>query len=286
MITGHATTSRKSAFTLIELSIVLVIIGLLVGGVLVGRDLIKSAEVRSQISQIEKFKVAVNTFKLKYGSLPGDMPPAQAAANGFFTFVGTYAGSSTGGRAYGDNNGRINEYGEFYVFWKHLSEAKLIDGQYGGTSVGNGDYLDTDASHLSGGDPSNWGSSLPLPLTQAQNDKFLPRHKLTSTVYNVSVYPTFNNSILDISNRKSFNNFFYIATTANELSSIDTKIDDGKPKTGIVLDWYSDADAPSVCNDYLSLFPDISYNLNPTAANWIDASSFLGDQACHAIFLW
>lgn len=58
-------TSRNAAFTLIELSIVLVIIGLLVGGVLVGRDLIKSAEIRSQISQLQQYQAAINTFKAK-----------------------------------------------------------------------------------------------------------------------------------------------------------------------------------------------------------------------------
>ena len=60
--------SHKSAgFTLIELSIVLVIIGLIIGGVLVGRDLIAAAQVRAQISQIEKYQTAVNTFRGKYG---------------------------------------------------------------------------------------------------------------------------------------------------------------------------------------------------------------------------
>jgi prepilin-type N-terminal cleavage/methylation domain-containing protein len=52
---------HKSAtgFTLIEMSIVLVIIGLIVGGVLVGQDLIRAAYIRAQITQIEKFNTAV-----------------------------------------------------------------------------------------------------------------------------------------------------------------------------------------------------------------------------------
>ena len=65
-------TSLQSAFTLIELSIVMVIIGLLVGGVLVGNDLIYAASVRAQIAQIQDIETQINTFKIKYNCLPGD----------------------------------------------------------------------------------------------------------------------------------------------------------------------------------------------------------------------
>src|SRR4051812_42973611 len=59
-------------FTLIELSIVLVIVGLLVGGVLTGNDLINAAKIRATVSQQEKFDAAVNTFRGKYDCVPGD----------------------------------------------------------------------------------------------------------------------------------------------------------------------------------------------------------------------
>src|ERR1700751_5263987 len=89
-------------FTLIELSIVLVIIGLIVGGVLVGQDLIRAAEVRATISQIEKYKTAVNTFPGKYNATPGDMNASTATAFGFAT-RGTNAGQ-------GDGNGVLEGY--------------------------------------------------------------------------------------------------------------------------------------------------------------------------------
>lgn len=76
-----ATTAQRG-FTLIELSIRLVIIGLIVGGVLVGRDLIE----RAQISQIEKYNTVVHTFQLKYNALPGDI--ANAAQFGFVARAG------------------------------------------------------------------------------------------------------------------------------------------------------------------------------------------------------
>ena len=62
----------RSGFTLLELSIVLVIIGLLAGGILVGRDLIHAAELRSVVSDVDKFTAAANTFRLKYNCIPGD----------------------------------------------------------------------------------------------------------------------------------------------------------------------------------------------------------------------
>src|SRR5262249_3826116 len=68
-------------FTLIELSIVLVIIGLIVGGVLVGQDMILSAQIRNAIKQVEQFNTATEAFKSKYNCLPGNC--ANATDYGF-----------------------------------------------------------------------------------------------------------------------------------------------------------------------------------------------------------
>src|SRR6202011_3322528 len=95
--------SGEQGFTLIELSIVLVIIGLIVGGILVGQDLIKAAEVRAQISQIDKYNSAVNTFRAKFQSIPGDM--AVATANQFGFTVDSTCYGQIGGR---DGNGLLD----------------------------------------------------------------------------------------------------------------------------------------------------------------------------------
>ena len=65
-------------FTLIEISIVLVIIGLITGGVLVGQDLIRTAGVRATIPQIQGYNTAVNVFRNQYFALPGAMIASMA----------------------------------------------------------------------------------------------------------------------------------------------------------------------------------------------------------------
>lgn len=121
---------KEAGFTLVELAIVLVIIGLIIGGVLAGQSLIKAAELRALITQIGNYNTAVNTFRLKYNAMPGDMRPADAARFGL--------AASAGGTGLGDSNRLIQDpagtntpIGEILLFWRHLSEAELINGSYG-----------------------------------------------------------------------------------------------------------------------------------------------------------
>lgn len=69
---GGIRRSRQQGFSLLELSIVLVILGLLAGGTLAGQALIHAAEVRGGISDIEDQVVAYNMFRERYGCVPGD----------------------------------------------------------------------------------------------------------------------------------------------------------------------------------------------------------------------
>lgn len=78
----------KNGFTLVELSIALVIIGLLIGGILVGQSLIESAKINSQVSQIQQFDAAVLTFKAKYKYLPGDARGFGGNGDGYINMGG------------------------------------------------------------------------------------------------------------------------------------------------------------------------------------------------------
>src|ERR1043165_1985480 len=77
---GKFSTDQRG-FTLIEMSIVLVIIGLIVGGILKGQELIESARQKNVISQIDMIKSGVTTFTDRFKGYPGDYSRASANIN-------------------------------------------------------------------------------------------------------------------------------------------------------------------------------------------------------------
>jgi len=115
---------KQNGFTLIEIAIVLVIIGLLLGGVLKGQELIQSARVRNLISQQDGIKAAYFGFLDRYRALPGDYPGAQANAN-----IPNMGGATMGG----NGDGLIVNIGaasEQTLAWMHLSHAGFLTGNY------------------------------------------------------------------------------------------------------------------------------------------------------------
>ncbi len=139
----NITKNRKmqKGFTLVELAIVLVIIGLIVSSVLVGQDLIKAAQLRATVRQLNEYQVAVNTFIGKYNGIPGDIN------GGTFGLTGT-AGYQDGTDGDGDGNGIVTSgasaslvttnTGEMSTFWSHLTSPgkELISGSYPGNGCG------------------------------------------------------------------------------------------------------------------------------------------------------
>lgn len=117
---------KACGFTLIELSMVLVIIALVVGGVLVGRDLIYTAEMNQAIKQISMLNTQVLAFKLKYNCLPGDCAnatdffPAHSACNPTYVDPGDpYI--PEGQICNGNGNGNIQLWEEQRLFWQTMN---------------------------------------------------------------------------------------------------------------------------------------------------------------------
>jgi prepilin-type N-terminal cleavage/methylation domain-containing protein len=258
----HAT----KGFTLIELSIVLVIIGLVLGGIMVGRELIRAAELRSVISQIEKYKTAITTFKLKYNALPGDIQATEAAAFGFAT--------RTGAAGHGDGNGLVqscttgvifdNFAGcENLLFWRDLADARLISGDF-----------------------STASDALGANLTQAQTSLYFPEAKLgrgnrlIALYFNSATVMYPHGNILAISPVNSTNatGDFTLSPeriTVYENFIIDSKIDDGYGYTGKVIT-HSGAS--------FNTFSNLCANVVAPYQYYID--TWPNNLNCHVLFYW
>lgn len=114
-----ATRTKHHGFTLIELSVVLIIIGLIVAGVLLGHDLISDAKLKKNIRDIQSFRTAYYTFKGKYNAIPGDM----RSPNVFWSELGSATGDGNG-----YISGNINSVtAEPILAWQELSLAQMVN---------------------------------------------------------------------------------------------------------------------------------------------------------------
>lgn len=217
---------HHQGFSLVELSIVLVIIGLLVGGVLTGQSLIHSAELRSITSEYERFKTAANTFHDQYLGLPGDL----SNANSFWA-----AAANGDGNRHLDQAPAVSVAGERYGFWQQLALAGMIEGTYTGLATA-----------------TNVNDAVP--------GTNVPRAKYTNAGWSISYTGVIDTTNLSWFARDYGNQLYFGAKTAsgftntriltpNDAWNIDTKIDDGKPGMGTVMTLESQGSATAGCSD-------------------------------------
>lgn len=266
-------------FTLIELSIVLVIIGLIVGGTLTGQHLITASRIRAQISQIEKLRLSVNTFYVKYGYFPGDILSNVAGTYGLYHVTGTDA-NTTG---YGDGSGTVdgdfagawqmgaNFGGETVMFFLHLSQAKMINGFYG---------IGTHASVY--GATTTGGSTSGLPVLNADTTyvgEILPAAAIGDENY-VAVGNLNGNNYFVVTGITKLEGVMKAIDSLNRINptnayAIDAKADDGLPAKGRVFALDTETNGLG----WVANGGDLS---TPSANNCVSSSAYNTQNASYA----
>jgi len=115
-------SSTEAGFTLVEIAIVLVIIGLLLGGILKGQEMITQARIKNIVNDFNGITVAVTSYQDRYRAIPGDdlnanarwTVQAPASGNGNGTVEGLYNDATT--------------TTESHVFWQHLRISGFVPG--------------------------------------------------------------------------------------------------------------------------------------------------------------
>ncbi len=123
----------ENGFTLIELSVVLVVIGLIIGGVLTGQQIIQNARITSAINAMQSYQGQIQVYSQNYGALPGDdnkagtrFPDGKAYADG-------QGNGSIGTANSFDTESTAPPAGESRLVWSHLRAAGLVKNQVGDT---------------------------------------------------------------------------------------------------------------------------------------------------------
>ncbi|MFH1157980.1 MAG: prepilin-type N-terminal cleavage/methylation domain-containing protein [Pseudomonadota bacterium] len=211
-------------FTLVELAIVLTIIGILIGGILKGQQLLENARVVATMKQVQGIQAAEIIFRDTYGHWPGDMPTATTRLTGCaapLCFDGDNDGiiGQTTGIQDGSNEALVTSPEvETRMFWKHLSLAGLITGVDGGS------------------DPAvpRWGSTHPVaPMgggfyASYHNGSIVTSPNTTTAGNYIAIEGVLDPAVSTYLPEKT-------VTSSGIALRIDEKMDDGHPNTGTIV---------------------------------------------------
>lgn len=215
---------NRNGFSLVELSIVLVILGLLTGGILAGQSLIRATELRSVSTEYSRYVTAVGTFRDKYFALPGDF----SKATSFWTASGTcpgLSGTAAAGVCNGDGSGVIRgdatTSNELFGAWEHLAMAGLVEGSYSGNTGHATVFINRTPIY---------GTNAPVGKISSAGWMFHSQgdYTVADTLFFEGNYDNM------LAFGTATPNGFGPVLKPEEAWNIDTKMDDGKPGTGKV----------------------------------------------------
>lgn len=239
-------SSKKSAFSLIELSIVLIIIGLLIAGITGGASLIKSSELRSIMGEARGYAVAVNSFFTQYDQYPGDASVRVGNASAFD----------------GDRDNKI-EYvndattpmSEGLDAWFDLKDIGAIDLALTPITVANGaTTTKVPVTDIPGSKIKGAGWAFDYHNTSLQNVVVL-----TGTI---EAWVTTKDLVNTVAPAATSDNLSTEIISAPDAFSIDSKIDDGKANSGNVQAINNtSADATACTNRHLTTSAPAEYRV-------------------------
>jgi prepilin-type N-terminal cleavage/methylation domain-containing protein len=229
------TTHKQSGFTLVELAIVMTIIGLLIGGILKGQELMLNARVTATIAQVRSYEAAATTFRDSFASLPGDMPGASTRLPGCVASCDPVAASagnsiignplwSAGWASQGVALSDTTVSKETTLFWIHLLAADLISGVSPEPITTPATAVQWGVTHpqarINGGFVIGYanGAGVQPGLAATVNTNPTGLQLALNTAPNIALGTTAGQNPL----------------TAGKAAQIDRKMDDGRPSSGFV----------------------------------------------------